>query len=385
MPPSDLVVVGAGCAGLSLAAHLVERGALRGRRLVLLDARARYSHDRTFCFWSFGGGLFDGSVAARWPRWTVRAEGRAVTRAAPGLSYACIPGDAFYAAAQARLAAAGASVELRLGVAVHDLHDAGDRVCLITSEGPREASLVFDSRPVPAPSLRHVTLLQHFRGHVVETDADVFDPQAATLMDFVGPQERGVHFVYVLPFTPRRALVESTFFSHEPAAPTVYDGIIDDYLRTKVGARAWAVRHTEAGVIPMTTAPFALHPSPRVVRVGLAGGFARPSTGYAFAATQRWARAAAEVLAEDRPFRAPPLRAPRYAALDATLLSLLDRDPAKGAGLFLRLFERVEPARLARFLSDESSMHDDLRVMASSPLLTMTLETARAAPLWMRP
>ena len=46
-------------------------------------------------------------------------------------------------------------------------------------------------------------MLQHFQGYVVETKEDVFDDATAILMDFRCDQSRGIHFIYLLPFSKK--------------------------------------------------------------------------------------------------------------------------------------------------------------------------------------
>ncbi|WP_146069326.1 lycopene cyclase family protein, partial [Cryobacterium sp. Y11] len=52
MPPAvdaDLVILGAGLAGLTLAARLARERS--GPRVVLLEPRTAYRDDRSWCFW----------------------------------------------------------------------------------------------------------------------------------------------------------------------------------------------------------------------------------------------------------------------------------------------------------------------------------------------
>jgi hypothetical protein len=83
------------------------------------------------------------------------------------------------------------------------------------------AGLAFDTRPSRGMG-RH-GLTQLFLGQEIETEEAVFDPGAAMLMDFRCPQSGAPHFTYVLPTSPRRALVEDTWrepvFSRRTIAP----------------------------------------------------------------------------------------------------------------------------------------------------------------------
>ncbi|HEY8429788.1 MAG TPA: lycopene cyclase family protein [Sandaracinaceae bacterium] len=379
---ADYVFVGAGVAGLSLACALAARG-LRGRRLLLIDPRSEHANDRTFCFWNVVPHAFEDLASHRWPCWRVRAPGRDIVRSAPGIEYQHLPAAAFYARALARLDEAG--VELRLGVRAHAVVDEGDGVRVETDAGVLRASLAFDSRP-PAPEVsgREVTLLQHFEGWHVRLDEPRFDPRVATLMDFEVPQDHGIHFVYVLPYGEREGLVEATWFGRRALGEAEHTAYLERYLRTALRSRRWEIVRRERGVIPMSTRETSLRPSRRVYRIGLAGGMAKPSTGYAFQAIQRFSRELAARLDVHELPEPPRPRPWRATALDRIFLSYLDRYPVRAPDVFATLFERVEPALLVRFLSDRASGPECLRVMRALPFAPFTLETLRSARLWLR-
>jgi len=361
-PEVDLLVVGAGCAGLALAWHLAAPG-LRPRRIEILDPRTTWRRDRTWCTWSSSAHPFSGLVDRRWSRWVVDGPAR-VERSAPGLTYDHLRSDTYYDACLARIAEAP-HIRLRPGVAVSGLHDAGDHVRVETAAGRIRARVVVDTRP---PSLGgavpegEVRLLQHFEGWEVETEQDCFDPGLATLMDFGCPAGEGLRFRYVLPFGAREALVEDTHFSAVPTAD--YPAALRAWLDRQAGPGRWSVRWRERGVLPMSTEAFPDRPSPRVIRLGLAGGAARPATGYAFLAIQRSAAELARALQRaEVPGRLPRLRPWRMDQLDAVFLDWLATAPPGGPAAFVEMFHRVAPHALARFLSDRSGPLDELGVI----------------------
>lgn len=377
---SDIVIVGAGCAGLSLAYHLLERGV--DRSIVLVDPRTSYPRDRTWCFFRGARHPFEDLVSHRWPRWRVRDRDRWIERSAPGIAYEHLPADAFYARCLERLEG---RVELRLGVRAGALREDRRGVELETSEGTLCGSIAFDSRPAPAgaPST-DVTLLQHFEGWHVRVNRPAFDPGVATLMDFAVPQDHAIHFVYTLPYSPDEALVEATWFGGAVLDDAGYRAAIERYLRRELGLARWSVVRRERGVIPMSTIDTPIRSGRRIYRIGLSGGMAKPSTGYAFQAIQRFSADMAERLAREDLPDPPAPRAWRARALDAIFLSYLDRYPERAPSIFAALFDRVDPALLVRFLSDGASPTDCLRVMRALPLAPFTLETARTRRLWLR-
>lgn len=381
-----MLIVGAGCAGLSLAWHLVERG-LDGRRVLLVDPRREYRRDRTWCFWDVVPHPFEDLVSHAWSRWRVRDDGDWILRGAPGLRYQHLPADAFYERVLERLAREP-GVELRLGVRAGEVSERRGAVSVETDEGVLRAGLVFDSRPPPrspvAAAGREVAFLQHFEGWQVEADADAFDPSTATLMDFAVPQEHGVHFFYVLPMSARSALVEATWFGTHVPGEHVYQESLERYIRERIGLSRWRVRRRERGVIPMSAEPPDDRPAERVYRIGLAGGMAKPSTGYAFQAIQTYSAAMAERLgARDAP-EPPRVRTWWNRFQDRVFLSYLARYPSRAPATLVGLFERVEPGLLARFLSDRARPTEALEIMRAMPKAPMTTEVFRSPKLWMR-
>jgi lycopene beta-cyclase len=277
-------------------------------------------------------------------------------------------------------------------VTVEHLDDRGEHVDVHTSAGVLRARLAMDSRP---PSLTRsaddgndVNLLQHFRGRVVRSTEPVFEVDTATLMDFDVSQADGIHFIYVLPFDAHTALVESTFFTDRLLPDSVYEEAIDTWLARRLPGRVFETISNESGVIPMTTAPFDAWPSPRIVRIGTAGGHVKPSSGYAFLAVQRFVRVFAprvvSALRAGGCAEPPAARSPRTTALDTIFLSYLRSRPERAPDTFYRLFERVPPAVLARFLSDTGTLADDLTVMRTSDTPQLALEAIRATPLLRR-
>jgi lycopene beta-cyclase len=390
---ADVIIAGAGLSGLSLAVALLDAGLPEDARVVLVDPRETLSGaDRTWCFFDLVPHAFESAITHRWSRWRVRNGAAEVLRSAPGISYCTIPGERFYELALERLAAAGQRIELVLGVTVEHLEDRGAHVDVHTSAGVLRARLAMDSRP---PSLTRaaddgndVNLLQHFRGRVVRSTEPVFEADTATLMDFDVSQADGIHFIYVLPFDAHTALVESTFFTERPLPDAVYEAAIDTWLaRRRPGVVFQTISH-ESGVIPMTTEPFDAWPSPRIVRIGTAGGHVKPSSGYAFLAVQRFVREFAprvvSALRVDGCAEPPAARSPRTIALDTIFLSYLRSRPERAPDTFYRLFARVPPAVLARFLSDTGTLADDLTVMRTSDSPRLALEAIRATPLLRR-
>ena len=364
MRDAEVVVVGAGAAGLALACLLGEQG---GVEVVLVDAPAgpARSPDRTWCSWQTGPTGWDEAVTARWHRVEVHAPDGAARRydLAP-FDYTMIRSRDYERVAAERLVRA--RVERREAL-----------VARITAEGvvvgaDLRGRWVFDTRPAPPARVGRVALLQHFRGWTVRTAQDRFDPTVAGLMDFRPSQPQGgVAFGYVLPTSPREALVEYTEFSRAVLTDEAYESALIDWTNRVLELGPFEVLAVEQGAIPMTDAPFPRRVSDRVFRLGAAGGATRPSTGYTFSAAQRQARGVAAALRDGRDPEPPAAFSPRHLRMDALLLRALDGGFLDGASFFARLFERQPTERVLRFLDGSTSLREDLAVMASAPRAPM--------------
>ena len=379
MSDASVTVVGAGAAGLALAVALAEQG----RPDVVLVQSPERPPPRTWCSWQPPAGpgagapppWWEPAVRAQWTRIALHGpDGAEQRHALAPLRYVMVRSPDYE-----RLAGRLLDGRVRrLAARVDEVRDG--RVRGVTAGGALEleADLVFDTRPA-APARPGRTLLQHFRGWFVRTRTDAFDPGVAVLMDFRVPQPaRGVAFSYVLPTSPREALVEHTVFSRERLTSEAYDDALRDRARA---LPPYEVLEIEDGVIPMTAAPFVRRVDARTFRLGAAGGATRPSTGYTFSAAQRQARAVAEALARGAD-PCPPLPYPRrHLVMDAVLLRGLDRGDVDGAAFLARLFARQPVERVLRFLDGSTGPAEDLAIMSAAPPAQMLRALLPRAPL----
>ncbi|OKJ48974.1 lycopene cyclase [Streptomyces sp. CB02009] len=377
----DVVVIGAGAAGLSLAWRLLSPPpGVSAPAVVLIDAPPGPLRPppRTWCYWEQGTGAYDAWLTASWHRVRVRAPGgRPLPRDLGGMRYKMLSSESFARALGPRLAALR-RVE---GVAdeITDRHD-GVTVACRGADGTEHrirARWAFDSRPPdPAPPAR-VGLVQHFKGWFVRTERPVFTPDFVDLMDFRTPQPpQGLSFGYVLPTSPCEALVEYTEFSRDPLSDDAYDDALRHYTGSLLGLGDFEVRAVERGRIAMTDARHAPRAGRSTFRIGAAGGAVRPSTGYAFAAIQRQTRTAASLVHAGREPLPPRAYPRRSLTMDAILLRGIDTGRLSGPDFFTRLFDEVPTERLLRFLDGGTGPLEEFRIGLRTPVLSMLRTTA---------
>ncbi|MBC7919601.1 MAG: lycopene cyclase [Ferruginibacter sp.] len=362
----DYVIAGAGCAGLSLAYHL-NQTRLRNQSILLIDQVRKETNDRTWSFWEAGDGPFEAVV---WRQWSdVHFHGAAFS-ARLDLSpyrYKMVRGIDFY-----RFVAE----DLRKNPNVSWAHETivaieenGSGARVHTEGGVYHADWVFDSTRAPRLDLPHRhNLLQHFKGWEIETPEPVFDPAVATLMDFRIEQKEQARFFYVLPSDPRRALVEFTVFSERLLDPAEYEAELRQYLKNFLRVDRYRVEKEEFGVIPMTDEPLTERASEHVFRIGTAGGYTKPSSGYTFVRIQQRTQAIVRALLDTgQPASRARVFQSRFGWYDSALLNVMQERRYEAREIFTQLFRKNPPATVLRFLDESTTFPQELRIMASVP------------------
>jgi lycopene beta-cyclase len=384
LPDADLLILGGGCAGLSLAMRLAALGS-RCPRTVVLENRRRYVNDRTWCFWGDEAPQLRHLALHQWSAVTVKNAGRSVRIDCSGAPYQMLAAEHFYKEALAAIAPAG-QISLLLGVpVVAEVQWRAGRWQVETAAGRISAARVVDTRPLQTPARGGALLWQSFYGHEIECEDAIFDPECASLMDFLPVTRNRIAFVYVLPVSRHRALVEVTVFGIEPLQALELAAELDAEVAQRVNGAAFTVLRSEHGILPMGSfLPASPSRNKSYVRVGLTAGGARPATGYAFQRIQRWATACASAIAKGGlpiPHLADPLLLQQ---MDRLFLKVIRQEPAMAPLLFMSLFERVDAQRVIRFLSDRGSLADYAAIvfaLPSKPFLSQLFELLTPAAL----
>jgi lycopene beta-cyclase len=363
----DLVILGGGCAGLSLAMALDAQDRPCPRTLII-ESRAEYTNDRTWCFWN---GQFANTAYQsqhQWQTMQVSNAGKSVSLDCGLTPYQMVAAQDFYAAAQASISR---QPNIALSLSTSVLGEPGHSNGLWhirTSAGIMTARSVVDTRPPRLPQLDGATLWQSFYGQEIECNRGIFDPMSLDLMNFLAPDVRDVGFVYVLPVSQTRALVEVTVFGATPLGPAELSARLSTALDERVGDAAFTTLRTEHGILPMGLSETPSQTDASYVKVGVMAGGARPSTGYAFQRIQRWADECAKALQSSGQPVGHRLDPFALRVMDQIFLNVLRADPLRGGAIFFALFSKADPARVIRFLSGRAGVIDSLAVVAAMPV-----------------
>lgn len=368
----EYVILGAGCAGLSLCHYLLEQGVTEP--ILILDQKSGFADDRTWCFWDVETTPFSHLAAKRWHSWTFHTTGAVVEQKTERYPYQCINAADFYEDVLQKISARG-NVTLRLGEAVEAYKEHGDETFVQAGQDAYTAHYVFDGRGLPpdSPTFEEarreaVWVPQKFLGLRLRSRRAVFDPERCTLMDFSVGQDRGLRFAYVLPMSDREALVENVYLSEAEISPNEHRSELEDYLSTvyELSPDDYLIDGEEKGYIPMTDYTFPRKLGKRTYSIGMLGGESRPSTGYTFLRIQRYCKVLAESTVAGR--EAPKQTGPaRYKLLDKVFLRFMRGHPERCPEVYSRMFRGLSPDTLVRFLTEKSTPVDDLRLVMAMP------------------
>lgn len=367
----DYIFTGAGCAGLSLLTRMKAAGLTRGKRILLIDKSTKNENDRTWCFWEDQPGYFEPIVYKQWADIWFHSETFSQQFSIAPYRYKMIRGIDFYNHCLAQLQQ-DPGIEIMQG-SISEMNGT-DGLFQFTINGQQHSyrdAIVFNSLLTETMwQQKAVYLLQHFKGWIIETPEPFFNPAEATLMDFRVGQHNGTSFVYVLPLSATRALVEYTVFSEKILTDDAYDTGLATYLHNNLKLQQYRIDAAEFGVIPMTNAKFPWYAN-GMYHIGTAGGQTKASSGYTFQFIQKQSAAIVQQLLHNTfgPQSKPAAAARRFHFYDAILLQVIASKYAHGSRVFTDLFKKNSPQSIFAFLDNESSVAADLRIIQSLPVL----------------
>jgi lycopene beta-cyclase len=357
-----------GCAGLSLAIQL-KRSSIKFERVLLIDRDLKNKNDRTWCFWTKEqNNWFDGIVYKKWDYFEFKTNSIEKKFALAPYQYMMVRGIDFYEACLTELRS-DPRFEI-VTASIESIRSESDTAVIETSEGLYTASYVFNSAiRVHAKKEKHTNYVQHFKGLLIETNDDRFDEACPVFMDFSVQQKNDCRFVYIIPYSKRKALIEYTGFSKQAVSDEEYDAELVDYIENKLQIKHYKTDEIERGEIPMAESEFVNPFGNKVINIGTAGGFSKASTGYTFYFIQHKCAAIIKQLELALTAIEPINSEKRFVYYDRILLDVIDQKKIAAKDVFEALFTNNKITTLLAFLNEESSLVEDLKIMNSVPKL----------------
>lgn len=360
---ADLLILGGGLAGLSLAAALARRG--YPGRVRIVEPRLDYADDRSWTFWARESQPQPVPPEQQWSQWQVGLAGEASTScSAPGWRYSYVRASSVYAEAR-RVIAAAPRLHLHLGQVATVVSASAVGLRVETTDGALYATQVVDTRPPGREQMAGATLFQVFAGREIAVAHDAFDTGSIELMGDLRCDADGLVFTYLLPLTRRRALVEVTRFAPRSLPRLALERDLDQLLASRRWSTATVLRR-EFAVLPMGLPQGSALPR-GAVRAGIAGGGLRAASGYGYQRIRGWAERCAATLVQGGVAVGHPPEPRLRRAMDALFLQVLRRAPERAPELLFQLASRLDGASFVRFMSDRAGLADCARVVAALP------------------
>lgn len=368
----DYIITGAGASGLMLAYRIAKDPFFDQKSIALIDVTKKRTNDRTWCFWEKEKGQWDEFLAKSWSDIFFGGTDFEKRFSISPYIYKMIRSEAFYRAIWETLDKTSNFTFIQ--DSVRSIEDTAEGVRVETATESFLAEKVFNSVILSKEFLhqrKYPVLQQHFVGWFIKTETDQFDDQMATLMDFRVPQKGHTRFMYVLPLQKKLALVEYTLFSENLLEQSAYESEIRAYL-AKHQIFGYSIEETEKGSIPMTSFDFGKYNTPNILNMGTAGGWTKASTGYTFMNTTKKTAELVDFLKHNQDLSKFSKRT-KFWFYDMIMLDVLAGENHLGARLFSGLFRKTKIQYILKFLDEETTLAEDLKIISSMPTLKFTL------------
>ena len=186
MKEFDYVIIGGGCAGLSLAYELEIHEKLKDKTLAIVEPREKYIRDKTWSFWNVAPHNFEDCVKKSWKNFTINIPGKINHINCGDTPYQTIDSGLFYTKIITKLKN---NTNINYFKNINEIN--------------KDNSIIFNS--VSDKDYLENDLWQHFSGYEIETINDYFDSEIFNLMDFDCDQNGSVHFFYTLPYSKKKS------------------------------------------------------------------------------------------------------------------------------------------------------------------------------------
>ena len=359
------IFTGTGLSSMMTVYEMVVSGNFKDKSILLIDENAKKTNDRTWCFWDEKN-TFDNIISKSWNT-ALFADSHVerVLDLSP-YQYKMIKGLDFYTLILETILKESNIHFIQQKVL--DFEELGNHCVVKTETQSFTCNQVFNSifNPEMVKSQSKYPLLQqHFVGWFIKSKTAVFHPNQATFMDFSVEQKGNTRFMYVLPFSATEALIEYTLFSKDLLETSEYEIAIQNYIQ-KLGITEYEIIEKEHGNIPMTSYPFWKHNSKNIINIGSAGGWTKASTGYTFKNTIKKSKALVQFLLIENDFRKFHKK-DKFWFYDLLFLDVLYRRNDLGSTVFSSLFQKGNPTLIFKFLDEETTFAEDLRIIWKCP------------------
>jgi lycopene beta-cyclase len=335
----DLVVIGAGLSSLMFLNRYLKK--FKKHSVLILESKKSIKKDQTFCVWE-GPGLdsiqknFNLKPKKTWNEILIKNQDKNISRTISPYQYVCFDG---YETFNRLIKEHANQVEIKRNILVDKIEKKHDVFNIFCKNKLFQGHYVVDSRNNDKDlDVTSVHVKQAFVGHEIDVPKDTFSPDQATLMSFKDNSEE-VEFTYILPFSSKKALIETTVFSKNPNLKRIairHKELLKVY-------KDYKILRSEKAIIPMAIVKDETENA--ALRIGTNVGMVRPSSGYSMRRIASWILNINIVKLNEANHKYYQYKQDKFLNwLDSIFLKVIYFYPDQGPYLFMQLFSRVKYA-----------------------------------------
>ena len=360
----DFIIVGGGLSGLHLSFCFLNDKYFDDYSFLIINKEKSKKEDNFFSFWEAGNGKWDKILKQRWNKADFYSSTGKVVMDFSEYNYKTLSSSKFKEYVKRKIKK---KKNFKfINDTVLKIREDKNKLVVVGNKKNYQAKHIFDSRlpgGVHEEIKKYTYLKQHFLGWVIKTDEKKFNKKSFVFMDYRIRDKNHTAFTYVLPFKKNEALIEHTYFSKDECDREVYEEYIREYLSKYYNTINYKIIKSEYGVIPMTSYPFYKESTKNITKIGTAGGWVKPSTGYSFKSCEKYSLKILKNIKEGKKIGIIPEK--KYYFLDKILLGVLSQYNHLGETVFYKMIKRNPTKRVLEFLNEESKLSDILKIIIS--------------------
>lgn len=356
----DIIIIGAGLSGICLAMELVKRTEFS---ILVLEQKTQLIKDKNWCFWNYPKNILSENYNHSWEEIKIKIKGENIIKKGRDLKYLRISSNCFYDLGIATLQKKK-KFKILFGNKIKKINEKNNRVEVLSNNKRISSSLLFNSIP---QAIEKNKLKQHFLGIEVNTNKAVFNSSEVTLMDFQ-KNNKEVHFFYILPFSDKTALIETTYFSKSIYNKKKYRADIEKYLTKKYPNINFTYGFIEKGVLPMYF-NYTKYNSQRIIPIGQTNNWIKISTGYCFQNAFEKSQQIVDCILKEKKISIKQRFSNKI--LDEIFCEYICRYPESVPKFFYKFFNNLELKIIVMFLTEKQTMSQIIKILLVLPKIKL--------------
>ncbi len=362
----DYIICGAGLSGLIMLNKILNEPIFNDKKILVIEKDLSHKKNKTWCFWEKKQTNWDNFAIKSWNNIIFKTSDFKNEVELENYCYKMIKSKSLFTEIIKKVQNKNNFTIVEDDIL--ELTENNNDVYVKTKHneycGKTVFSSIFDINEIKE-KIKLPLLLQHFKGWTIKTEEFFFNDKKATIMDFSIEQKNETRFFYVLPINKKEALIEFTLFSKNILNKEEYNQELKKYI-SSIGIKKYEVTTEETGVIPMTCHPFENSNSKRIIKIGTAGGWTKPSSGYTFKFVEKNIDRLISLIKNDKKIKRTKLKT-RHWIYDLIFLDVLYHNNEMGEKLFGKMFSKNKTECIFKFLDNESSLFEDFKIFTSFP------------------